>query len=60
MWFQQDGATTHTTKSTMDQLRELFPQKLIFRNGITSHGLRGSATTILDPNGLFSVGVSLK
>ncbi|CAH1635286.1 unnamed protein product [Spodoptera littoralis] len=32
-WFQQDGATCHTARATMDQIRKLFPQKLISRFG---------------------------
>ncbi|CAH1644860.1 unnamed protein product [Spodoptera littoralis] len=34
--FQQDGATCHTARATMDQLRELFPQKLISCFGDTA------------------------
>ena len=32
-WFQQDGATAHTARASMNLLRENFPQKLISRFG---------------------------
>lgn len=32
-WFQQDGATPHTSRETMALLREFFPRKLISRFG---------------------------
>lgn len=31
MWFQQDGATAHTARATMDILRPAFPGRLISR-----------------------------
>jgi hypothetical protein len=33
MWFQQDGATCHTARETIDLLREKCPARLISRNG---------------------------
>ena len=29
MWIQQDGATIHTAKQTMEILRKIFPGRLI-------------------------------
>jgi len=33
IWFQQDGATAHTSRETMAELRRLFPGKLISHRG---------------------------
>lgn len=33
VWFQQDGATAHTSRRSMDILRELFPGRLISLRG---------------------------
>lgn len=33
MWFQQDGATSHTARETIALLSEKFPARLISRNG---------------------------
>ena len=33
VWFQQDGATCHTSHATIDLLRETFDGRLISRNG---------------------------
>ena len=33
MWFQQDGATTHTALATIDMLKNVFSVYLIFRFG---------------------------
>jgi len=33
MWFQQDGATAHTARSTIQLLNDVFPRRLISRNG---------------------------
>ena len=33
IWFQQDGATAHTAKNSMDVLRDLFPSYLISLRG---------------------------
>lgn len=41
-WFQQDGATAHTSRASLQLLREMFPGRLISlreREGIF-HGLR--------------------
>jgi hypothetical protein len=32
MWFQQDGATDHTARATMDLLGQLFGERIISRN----------------------------
>lgn len=32
-WFQQDGATSHTSNTAIEAVRELFPDKLISRRG---------------------------
>lgn len=33
LWFQQDGATSHTARLSMQTVRRLFPGKVISRNG---------------------------
>ena len=33
VWFQQDGATAHTAKKSMDVLRGIFPAHLISLHG---------------------------
>lgn len=33
VWFQQDGATAHTARVSMDTLKALFPRKIISRYG---------------------------
>ena len=33
VWFQQDGATAHTARDTMQLLREHFPERLISLRG---------------------------
>ena len=33
IWFQQDGATPHTARETMDVLKEMFPHRIISRFG---------------------------
>ncbi|CAH2087395.1 unnamed protein product [Euphydryas editha] len=33
MWFQQDGATCHTARATIDLLKESFDERIISRNG---------------------------
>jgi hypothetical protein len=32
VWFQQDGATAHTARATMDLLREIFGEQIILKN----------------------------
>ncbi|QQP38530.1 Putative DD41D transposase [Caligus rogercresseyi] len=36
MWFQQDGATCHTARETMNMLKDEFGEQLISRNGPVS------------------------
>ena len=33
VWFQQDGATAHTARRSMEMLRELFPGRLVSLRG---------------------------
>lgn len=33
VWFQQDGATAHTARRSMEMLRELFPGRLVSSRG---------------------------
>ena len=33
IWFQQDGATAHTARETINLLREQFPNRVISKNG---------------------------
>ena len=33
MWFQQDGATCHTARDTINLLKETFGERIISRNG---------------------------
>jgi hypothetical protein len=33
VWFQQDGATSHTARISMQTVREMFPGRVISRNG---------------------------
>jgi hypothetical protein len=33
LWFQQDGATAHTARASMEVLREIFPGRLISLRG---------------------------
>jgi len=33
VWFQQDGATAHTARTSMNLLREHFPKRLISLRG---------------------------
>jgi hypothetical protein len=43
MWFQQDGATTHTERASMAVVREIFPGH-IFLSVVIFHGLLGHLT----------------
>ena len=36
VWFQQDGATPHTTRGVLDRLEEVFPGKVISKGGSVS------------------------
>jgi len=38
-WFQQDGATVHTARRSLEILREIFPSRLV--------SLRGDVETLL-------------
>lgn len=33
MWYQQDGATSHTARETTELLQETFPDRVILHNG---------------------------
>lgn len=48
MWFQQDGATCHTARETMNLLRTLFPGRLISRFGDVSWPPRSPDLTAPD------------
>lgn len=48
MWFQQDGATSHTAGETMDQLRDQFGERLISRFGAVNWPPRSCDLTPLD------------
>ena len=48
MWFQQDGATSHTANATMKLLNNLFPGKVISKNGDVSYPPRSPDLTAPD------------
>lgn len=48
MWFQQDGATSHTARDTIDLLKEKFDKKIISRNGSVNWPPRSCDLTPLD------------
>ena len=48
MWFQQDGATCHTARETMDLLKDEFGEQLISRFGPVSWPPRSCDITPLD------------
>lgn len=48
MWFQQDGATSHTAHVTMDLLQQQFGQRVISRNGPVDWPPRSCDLTPLD------------
>ncbi|XP_075150474.1 uncharacterized protein LOC142224574 [Haematobia irritans] len=48
MWFQQDGATCHTSNETMALLRNKFNGLVISRNGDVNWPLRSCDLTPLD------------
>ncbi|QQP49937.1 Putative DD41D transposase [Caligus rogercresseyi] len=48
MWFQQDGATCHTARETMNMLKDEFGEQLISRNGPVSWPPRSCDLTPLD------------
>lgn len=48
MWFQQDGATCHTARDTINLLKETFDERLISRNGPVNWPPRSCDLTPLD------------
>lgn len=48
MWFQQDGATCHTSNMTIDLLKETFGERVISRNGPVNWPPRSCDLTPLD------------
>lgn len=48
MWFQQDGATAHTARISMQAVRVLFPGRLISRNGDVHWPPRSPDLTVCD------------
>ena len=48
MWFQQDGATSHTARVTIDLLRGKFGECVISRNGPVEWPPRSYDLTSLD------------
>lgn len=48
MWFQQDGATCHTARETLDLLRVHFAGKIISKNGDVNWPARSCDLTPLD------------
>ena len=48
MWFQQDGATAHTAKESIQLLKTLFPSRLISRFGDVAWAPRSPDLTPLD------------
>ncbi|GFT25916.1 putative DD41D transposase [Trichonephila clavipes] len=48
LWFQQDGATCHTTHATMDLLKDTFGDRLISRFGPVNWPPRSCDLTPLD------------
>lgn len=48
MWFQQDGATPHTSRETMVLLRAMFPNRLISKSGHVDWPPRSCDLTPLD------------
>ena len=48
MWFQQDGATSHTARVTIDLLKGKFGERLISRNGPVEWPPRSCDLTPLD------------
>ncbi|XP_011882183.1 PREDICTED: uncharacterized protein LOC105569928 [Vollenhovia emeryi] len=48
IWFQQDGATAHTARATMDILKETFPGRLISHFGDMHWPARSPDLTVPD------------
>ncbi|GFV98687.1 uncharacterized protein TNCV_1453731 [Trichonephila clavipes] len=48
LWFQQDGATYHTARATIDLLKDTFGDRLISRFGLVNWPPRSCDLTLLD------------
>ena len=48
LWFQQDGATCHTARATIDLLKETFGERIISRFGPVNWLPRSCDLTSLD------------
>ncbi|GFY15833.1 putative DD41D transposase [Trichonephila clavipes] len=48
LWFQQDGATCHTARATIDLLKDTFGDRLISRFGLVNYPPRSCDLTPLD------------
>ena len=48
MWIQQDGATCHTARDTINLLKQTFDERLISRNGPVNWSLRSCNLTPID------------
>ncbi|GFW12285.1 putative transposable element [Trichonephila clavipes] len=48
LWFQQDGATCHTARATIDLLKDTFGDRLILRFGLVNWPPRSCDLTPLD------------
>ena len=57
LWFQQDGATPHTSIETMAIIRATFPGRLISRFGDVPYGHNG---LLIKPLKIYSYGYTLK
>ncbi|GFU72615.1 hypothetical protein TNCV_4838431 [Trichonephila clavipes] len=55
LWFQQEGATCHTARATIDLLRDTFGDRLISRFGPVNWPPRSCDLTPLDSVGLCKV-----
>ncbi|GFW40188.1 transposable element Tcb1 transposase [Trichonephila clavipes] len=51
LWFQQDGATCHTARATIDLLKDTFGDRLISRFGLVNWPPRSCDLTPLDYTG---------
>ncbi|GFV44537.1 putative DD41D transposase [Trichonephila clavipes] len=51
LWFQQDGATCHTARATIDLLKDAFGDRLISRFGPVNWPPRSCDVTPLDSKG---------
>ncbi|PSN42498.1 hypothetical protein C0J52_09799 [Blattella germanica] len=47
-WFQQDGATSHTARCSMDAVRRLFPTHIVYRYGDIAWPARSPDLTACD------------